>query len=218
MDDHPAIATAHHLTSVFTHHCTPHRVVLVSAPDDLAGFLALHDAVVASLDEDQKHFVKKRTLADLFDHVANGHHALAVYAADGQMIGQALLTLPDLDGARNLNGYPFGPALPDDTCAVIQTLGVHPDHKKCGVPEKLFKAARALAAREGRSHLVAKMSAENTRSFTAFAAAGFAQHGNCTQVAGEKYTSVFMTQKLTTDAKTRIPAFIAMTNKTGVHP
>ncbi len=209
MDDHPA-ATAHAPVTnlpapkpaspsraAFTHACAPHSVRLVSDDQGLAAFMALHDVVVENLGEGEKHFVKHRTAADIAQHLQSGHYAIGIYAINGQMIAQALVALPDMEGASNLKGYPFGDKLPVDASAVIQSVGVHPDHKKCGLTEKLFEAAKIVAQNEGRAHLVAKMSAGNTRSYSAFNNAGYSQFGGNIAVGDEGYESAFMVQKLT---------------------
>lgn len=217
MDDHPAPAGQPQAKEAFNHHCAPHTVALLDH-GDLPDFLALHETVVASLPQNGGHFVKKRTLADLHAHLAGGHHAIAVYSAAGELIAQALLTFPDRAGASNLKGYPFGQKLPEDDCAVIQSLGVHPDHKKCGLVEKLFIAAQMVAGAYGRTHIVAKMDAANTRSYTAFNNGGYRQFGPEVSVEGEGYSSVFMVQKLTGGQKAFIPAPQNINGHKGMHP
>lgn len=209
MDDHPAATAPAPATNLpapkpaspsraaFNHVCVPHTVRLVSDEKGLAAFMALHNIVTDNLDDSQKHFVKKRTQADIAQHLQSGHYAIGIYAVDGQMIAQALVALPDMEGASNLKGYPFGDKLPADASAVIQSVGVHPDHKKCGLTEKLFEAAKVIAQNEGRAHMVAKMSANNTRSYTAFNNAGYSQFGGNVAIEGDGYESAFLVQKLT---------------------
>ncbi len=195
MDDHPAAHSAHLPTqasinrTAFANHCEPHTVTLVMTNGDIDGFMDLHETVTA-----QTPFVKTRTKDSIRKHLAAGHFAIAVYSAQGQMIAQALMALPDIEGTSNLNGYPLKGKLSPATSAVIQSVGIHPDHKKCGLPTVLFAAAASIAQGAGRKHIVAKLNVENRRGFNAFFKEGYRQHDVSVVVPGEDYRSIFMVQ------------------------
>lgn len=194
MDDNPATAlSAQTFFNAFVkpaaHDCTPHIVDVNLSLQDIDAFMELHEVVTAGTG-----YVKPRTKQSVMKHLAKGHFAVAVYGQDGTMIAQALVALPDKDGATNTEGYPLAAkgTLKPETCAIIQSVGIHPDHRKCGLPAKLFAAAAHVAASAGRKHIIAKMNADNKPSFGAFARAGYKQHGLASAVNGEAYKSVFM--------------------------
>lgn len=160
-------------------------------------FMKLHQQVVNSLPAGGKHWVKRRHYATIYEHLNNGHVGLGVFAG-GKMVGQVLLTLPDLEGGKNLKGYPlgYGPGLlPPEQCMIVQTLGVHTGHRGKGIRTMLLKKAEEIAHRVYRRHLLAKTDIANLESVKGFEKAGYVASAE-TRVEGEKYACVFMYKAL----------------------
>ncbi|NBX65951.1 MAG: hypothetical protein EBQ96_03040 [Proteobacteria bacterium] len=184
----------------FNHACHPHTTTLVMGAKDLDAFMGLHELVTANTS-----FVLPRSRKSIETHIANGHYAIAIYSDApeyrGQMIAQALIALPDMEGASNLDGYPI---TDKKKTAIVQCFGVHPDHKKCGI-EALFVAIEAIAIAENRTHILAKMNADNMPSIkmfgnTANEKARYKQVGEAVRIPGQTYKSVFMQKVIAQDA------------------
>mgnify|MGYP000201888000 CR=1 FL=1 len=168
---------------------------LVAKPSIIEKFMALHAQVLEALPAHGKHWVKPRDAENVTNHLKQGHIGLGVFDANGHMVGQALLTFPDLPGGKNLKGYPIGYFhglyAPED-CLVIQTLGVI----KKGVARLLLDKAEEIAHERYRRHLLAKTDVANDKSIKVFEDAKFTASGE-TSVIGEEYTCVFMHKPLT---------------------
>ncbi|MCB1537681.1 MAG: GNAT family N-acetyltransferase [Rhodospirillales bacterium] len=169
------------------------RIEPVAATNhDIGQFIRLHQQVLAALPAHGRHWVKRRLFSDIRNHVRNGNVALGAFDAAGNMIGQLLLTFPDLRGGKNLLGYPVGPGThAPEHCAIVQTVGLAPGQNGKGVMSALLDAAQMIAAENGRAHLLAKTDLENTDSIRLFKHAGYTP-GPETAVAGEAYKCVFM--------------------------
>jgi len=204
MDDHPQAhgATQKPATAkpVFNHQCEPHITAQIESFSGIHAFLGLHTLVKRNLPPEKRHYVKTRYFKDLKDHVESGHKIIAIYSGTGEMIAQALVSFPDKAGASNIGGYPFDKTLTPQNSVIIQAVGVHPAHKGCKLPEKLFAEAERIAAKAGRPHVVAKMDASNAASFKVFDTAKYKIKAQYT-VDGEGYESLFMVKTLPTMAQ-----------------
>ena len=196
MDPHTAHKDAQHQTSLppIAEHlakaCAP-LTARVLTKAEIDNFIHLHDIVRASLPEDKKKFVKKREADDVDTHLAGGNLVLGVFSNEGELIAQALLVLPNTNGAINTEGYFDYTGLDSNTTAIIQAVGVHPTHKKCGAFAVLMELARK-EAKNKCTHIVAKMSSDNQPSQNAFGSAEYTEKGTATRVKDDDYASVFM--------------------------
>lgn len=189
----------------FNHACHPHFTTFVYGGKALDDFMALHKLVT-----DNTEFVLPRTRQSIEQHIASGHYAIAVYSEApefrGQMIAQALIALPDIEGASNLDGYPIANA---EKTAIVQSFGVHPKHANCGITA-LFSAIKAIAEGEGRTEILAKVHADNKPALNMFGYeknpdAGFKPMGDPAYVGKQDYKSVFMRKALGEPAKPAEP-------------
>lgn len=161
-------------------------------------FMNLHQEVLNSLPAHGRHWVKRRLFSHVKQHLQHGHIALGAFDAGGKMVGQVLLTFPDLPGGRNLKGYPIGceqGQLRPEQCLVVQTLGVSPGHQGKGIRVMLLQKAEEIAHQKYRRHLLAKTDIANTSSVRGFEAAGYVASPE-TIVPGEAYKCVFMYKPL----------------------
>ncbi len=161
-------------------------------------FMGLHEHVLKNLPTGGKHWVKPRTRDNVRAHILNGHVCLGVFDKHDTMVGQVLLTLPDLPGGKNLKGYPIGykhGLLRPDHCMVVQTLGVHKDHAGHGIRTLILDKAEEIARDRLRRHLLAKTDVLNKSSVRGFIRAGYLTSQE-TSVLGEAYKCVFMWRPL----------------------
>jgi ornithine carbamoyltransferase len=177
------------------HNCMPHIVKLNIDSNDINAFMTLHTAVTNNIP-----YVKKRTAEDIQNHIKNGHYAIGIFGSTGPMIGQALVTLPNMPGTTNLNGYPFGDDdITTENTVIIQSLGIDPAHKDCGLSKQIFHQAFEITRMKKRKYIIGKMNAENITSYNAFKKAGYKQYGSPQIVEGENYASVFMLKNIEAD-------------------
>jgi GNAT superfamily N-acetyltransferase len=177
-----------------------YRIAEIEKPTKamLDQFMALHEHVIKTLPAGGKHWVKPRTRSNVRAHILNGHVCLGVFDKTGTMVGQVLLTLPDLPGGKNLKGYPIGykdGMLRPDHCMVVQTLGVHPAHAGRGIRAMILEKAEEIAYDKWRRHLLAKTDVLNKGSVRGFIRAGYMTSQE-TSVLGEAYKCVFMWRPL----------------------
>lgn len=161
---------------------------------EVSKFMNLHHRVLDSLPAHGRHWVKRRLFSSVKNHLKTGHVGLGVYDATGAMVGQVLLTFPDLEGGQNMKGYPIGHGANQyapNHCLVVQTLGVSPKHQGKGIRKMLLQKAEEIAHQKYRRHLLAKTDIANKGSVKGFIDAGYVASRE-TFVAGEAYKCVFM--------------------------
>lgn len=177
----------------------------------VAAFMELHAKVLNALPAHGQHWVRPRSFEDVQQHLKNGHVGLGVFDAHGKMVGQALLTFPDLPGGQNLKGYPIGYGknqLAPEQCLVVQTLGVnsqkdeHGNNKHKGIGQLLLQKAEEIAHDRFRRHLLAKTDITNKPSLATFTKANYKVSAE-TVVKGEDYACVFVHKPLNSHAATR---------------
>ncbi len=167
-------------------------------------FMKLHHDVLLHLPAHGKHWVRRRMFASVHNHLKEGHVGIGVFAGK-QMVGQALLTFPDLPGCRNLKGYPIGTGqMAAEDCMIVQTWGVSKNHQGHGIGRMMLQQVDAIARKYGRTHIVAKTDVANTGSVAGFEAAGYARSAE-TVVEGDPYKCVFMRKKVTPAAFAFMP-------------
>lgn len=158
-------------------------VCLLPTDENFSKFLLLQSFALASMPDDKKHHLKERDIEDLKAHTDARMPIIAVYAADGQYVGHALLTYPIHDDVvQNLNHYPFHGT--EATTAVIQSLFIAPKHRASRLDPALvqknmdpvsliFDTAKDLAAMHGQTRVMAKVACDNAGSLRTFEKNGF---------------------------------------------
>lgn len=147
--------------------------------DDIPAFLGLQDIVREALQDDQKHHLKERKSEDLVDHLNAGMPLIGIKTADGKLVAQALISFPNNDAAKNIEGYPiYGEK---DVAAIVQSVAIHPAYrgKTFGLAGKMHQAITEVAVTHQKKVLWAKVANSNPASQNSFLgnAFGVAAHG-----------------------------------------
>lgn len=126
--------------------------------------------VRASLPEDERHFIKPQSLADLYNHHSRGFPVLgSVEMATGKIAGVLLITPSEgSDANPKLANYPQ--SVKECDTGIISSVATTPGYS--GQMEPLLDQALQYAA-TGLMAVWAKVSDENTRSSKRFTESGF---------------------------------------------
>lgn len=123
---------------------------------DIPQILDLIAAVREALPEDEKHFLKPKTSAELTALLENSGSILAMKSRDGGSL--AALTIVNRERGNT---------------AVLQSVCVHPDFKRLGLVSALMEHGEKWARENSISLLLAKVATANEKSQQLFFSAGF---------------------------------------------
>ncbi|HNQ92074.1 MAG TPA: GNAT family N-acetyltransferase [Alphaproteobacteria bacterium] len=119
------------------------------------------------LPEDEKHFLRTKSLTDLFGHHARGDLMLGVETPSGQLIGLLIAQPTGIPAITPAFNFGTGTTL-------VQSVCIHPDHTGSGQVRALFDHLEDWAKHhQGVTHLHAKVSTQNVKSLVVFAKLGF---------------------------------------------
>ncbi|MES2907139.1 MAG: GNAT family N-acetyltransferase, partial [Pseudomonadota bacterium] len=130
----------------------------------IEAFAELQKLKIISLPQEQKYFLKPRSLADLENGIRNG--LLLGMVLDGELIGGALVAYPG-NHTGDLKSYPL-----DKDCAVVQSVMTHPAFAKRGVGQKILSEAETIVSQKF-SAMIAKIAVNNHVSQQTFRKAGY---------------------------------------------
>lgn len=146
--------------------------VLLLTEQDIPAIMALQEKVWASLEGEDKHFLKLRSEDDLKLHLSSRMPIIGVKDENGTLVGQCLVSYPVYaDAVKNLEGYPIQGHEP--VTAIVQSLSVDPDHTGKGISQIVLDTAKELAAMTGHLQVYAKISDKNRASQRSFVNASF---------------------------------------------
>lgn len=165
----------------FTKNAAPnwefYAAYLTATQRDLGAFEHLQATVRQDL-RSKPHFIKPRSKADVIEHISARMPVIGVFAQAANrrrvLAGSALITFPDREEAKYIEGYPLNNAR--NVTTVINTLCTHPDFAGRGVSQHILHAAEYVAGMCGHTGMMAKISVDNVSSRRAFEKAGFNEH------------------------------------------
>lgn len=140
---------------------------------DAAKIYDLLEQVRAKLPDDQKHFLKEKTLEQLHEHFAHGHLGFGIFNARNELVASCLLRDLSRDpNEQTENCYP--PHSIHEGYRSIQAVAVLENSQ--GHMSKLLKHVQEFVDNDPDVvALIAKIAADNIKSMAGFAKSGFQQ-------------------------------------------
>lgn len=169
------------MKQAFTNHAAPdwefYAAYLTATEKNLGAFEHLQ-ATVRHHMRSSPHFIKPRSKADVVEHINARMPVIGVFAEAANrrrtLVGAALITFPDREEAKYIEGYPLDNAR--NVTTVINTVCTHPGFAKRGISQLILTAAEYVAGMTGHTGMMAKISTDNISSRKAFEKAGFHEH------------------------------------------
>lgn len=122
--------------------------------NDISDMLALQEAVLSTLKENQKHFIIPKKEEDLKRHFANNQKAIGIWVK-GQLVAQAIIYADTKHMTR------------------VGCVLVHPDFRKKGLSGKMIRAWLSQAAENGYKIAKTIVKIDNAPSLGSFSKHGF---------------------------------------------
>ena len=131
--------------------------------EHLSGVMELQNKIIANLQEDEKHFILKRSAAE-FLKALDGENVYMLGIFDGdKLVAQSMFEFPENVGKREL--AEFAPEIDCDDLVIYKATLVDPSYRGRGLMQELLRLREQKAKIEGKKTAISQIAIDNPASW-----------------------------------------------------
>ncbi len=142
--------------------------------ENLPAVMALQDKIFANLQQDEKHFVLKRSVEDFMKALSSENtHMLGVFDGD-KLIAQNIFAFPENNQKRDMEE--FAAEIPNNEMVIYKAVLVDMDYRGHGLMKTMLDYVENKAKKMGKKYSIIQIAVDNPASWISAMNNGMSVH------------------------------------------